>query len=367
MASPRQSVLAARHRALGSPLGDWNGMDTAWAYAQDVNAEHRAVRNVAGLFDVSGLRKVHITGPDALAVLNHVCTRDLNLIYPGKSAYAVICDDNGGFTDDCIMYHISPNNWIMVHGSGTALTQLTKSAEGRNVSILFDDDLHNISLQGPRAVHFLNEYTPFDLKSLKYFHQVSTTLFGRHCMISRTGYSGERGYEIFAKGDDVGHIWDNILEKGKSIGILPCSFNCLDMVRVESALYFYPYDMTEENDAWECGLGFAVSKKKTAEYRGKAALMARMGKEKVLLYGLIADTDQPTESGALLFADGKEVGKITGPMYSTILKKSLAIIKVKPEYAKEGVKLEVRGPKIQCTATAHPLPFDDPEKKKRGA
>lgn len=367
MASSRQSVLTSRHKALGSKLEDWNGMGTAWSYNQDVNDEHRAVRFAAGLFDVSGLKKVHVTGPDALAVLNHVCTRDLTLVYPGKSAYAVICDENGGFTDDCIMYHISPNRWLMVHGSGTAQEQLRKSAEGKNVQILFDDDLHNVSLQGPKAVHFLNEYTPVDLKSLRYFHQVPTTLFGRHCMISRTGYSGERGYEIFAKGDDVGHIWDNILEKGKSIGILPCSFNCLDMIRVESALFFYPYDLTEENDAWEAGLGFAVSKKKQADYRGKVALLAREGKEKILIYGIVADTDKATEAGAEIYAEGRKVGKITGPMYSTILNQSLAIAQLEPQYAKDGVKLEVRGAKIKCTAMAHLLPFDDPDKKKRVA
>jgi aminomethyltransferase len=367
MASSRQSVLASRHKALGSKLEDWNGMGTAWSYNQDVNDEHRAVRFAAGLFDVSGLKKVHVIGPDALAVLNHVCTRDLTLVYPGKSAYAVVCDENGGFTDDCIMYHISPNDWLMVHGSGTAQEQLRKSAEGKDVQILFDDDLHNISLQGPKAVHFLNEYTPVDLKALKYFHHRPTTLFGRHCTISRTGYSGERGYEIFAKADDVGHIWDNILEKGKPVGILPCSFNCLDMIRVESALFFYPYDLTEENDAWEAGLGFAVSKNKQADYRGKAALLAREGKPKILLYGIVADTDKPTEAGAEIYADGRKVGKVTGPMYSTILEKSLAIVQLEPQYAKDGVKLEVRGPQVKCTATAHSLPFDDPEKKKRTA
>lgn len=359
--------MASRHRALGSPLGDWNGMDTAWAYAQDVNAEHRAVRGAAGLFDVSGLKKVQVSGPDALAVLNHVCTRDLTLIYPGKSAYAVICDENGGFTDDCIMYHLSPNVWMMVHGSGTGFEQLHKSAAGKNVQILFDDDLHNISLQGPQAVHFLNEHTPVDLKSLRYFHHVSTTLFGRNCTISRTGYSGERGYEIFAKGEDVTHIWDRILEHGRGRGILPCSFNCLDMIRVESALFFYPYDMDERNDAWECGLGFAVSKKKPADYRGKQALLARQGKEKVKLYGLVADTDQPTEAGAPIYAEGRQVGKVTQGMYSTVLGKSLAIVQLEPAYANDGAVLEVRGARVQCSARAHPLPFDDPEKKKRSA
>jgi aminomethyltransferase len=364
MASPRQSVLASRHRALGSQLGDWNSMDVPWSYAQDVNDEHYAVRNTAGLFDVSGLRKILVSGPDAMAVLNHVCTRDLTRAYPGKSAQSVICNDDGGYTDDCIMYHIAPDVWMMVHGSGSAMDQLRKSAVGKNVQIMLDDDLHIISLQGPQAVYFLNEHTLFDLMPLKYFHHVPTRLFERHCLISRTGFSGERGYEIFAKGADIVHIWDNILAKGKAVGILPCSFNCLDLIRVESGLYFFPYDMTEENDAWECGLDFAVSLNKQADYRGKAALMARRGKEKMKLYGIIANTDKAMESGAEIYIDGRKAGKITQGMYSTLMKKSLAIAQLDPQYAKDGIKLEVSGTKLKCSATTHALPFDDPERKK---
>ncbi len=265
MASPRQSALASRHRVLGSELGEWNDMDVAWEYTQSVNDEHRAVRTAAGLFDVSGLKKIHISGPDALAVVDHMCTRDMTKIYPGKSAYAIILNEAGRITDDCIMFHIMPNDWMMVHGGGTGMEQLGKSAEGKDVKIEFDDDLHNISLQGPAAVDFLDQHTSYDLHSLAYFHHMPTRLFGRNCLISRTGYSGERGYEIFSKADDVVAIWDAILEQGKSVGIIPCSFNCIDTIRVEAALLFYPYDMTEENTPWEVGLGFAVSKKKAGD------------------------------------------------------------------------------------------------------
>ena len=152
MASKRQSALASRHQALGSPLGDWNDMDVPWEYDQDVNAEHRAVREAAGLFDVSGLKKMHITGPDALAVCNHLVTRDLTEIYPGKSVYTLILNDEGRITDDCIMFHIKPNDWLMVHGGGTGRERLAESADGKDLSIQFDDDLHDISLQGPKSV-----------------------------------------------------------------------------------------------------------------------------------------------------------------------------------------------------------------------
>ena len=340
-------------------------MDVPWSYAQDINAEHKAVRTAAGLFDVSGLKKIHITGPDSLAVLNHLCTRDLTLIYPGKSVYALMLNEEGGITDDCIMFHIKPNDWLMVHGGGTGREQLAKSAEGKDVSIQFDDDLHDISLQGPKAVDFLDRHTPVDLQNLKYFHHLSTTLFGHHCMISRTGFSGERGYEIFAGADHVGAIWDAILDQGKADGILPCSFDCIDMIRVEAALLFYPYDMNEGHSPWELDLGFAIAKKKEADFRGKAACFASKGKEKIKNFGVVADSDQATEFGAAVFADGEQIGEVTAPMYSTILNQSLAMVQIKPQFAKPGVKVEIKGETVSCTGTTHALPFYDPKKKNR--
>ena len=156
MTITRNTILASRHKELGSELEEWNNMGMPWTYDQDVNLEHQAIRNKACLFDLSGLKKVRVSGPDALQVLDHVCTRDLTLIYPGKSVYALLLDENGGITDDCIMFHIMPNCWMMVHGGGTAMEQLGKSAENKAVQISFDDDLHNLSLQGP-----VNEATKF--------------------------------------------------------------------------------------------------------------------------------------------------------------------------------------------------------------
>lgn len=365
MTSPRQSALASRHQALGSELSDWNGMGVPWEYGRNINEEYEAVRTAAGLFDVSGLKKIHVCGPDARSVLDHVCTRDLTKVYPGRSVYALILTDEAGITDDCIMFHIGPNDWLMVHAAGHGMEQLQKSAKGKDVSIYFDDDLHDISLQGPKALKFLDQFTPLALAELKYFHHAPTTLFDIDCLISRTGYSGERGYEIFAKADVIGELWDNILDKGNSMGIIPCSFNCIDMIRVEAALLFYPYDMTEENTPWEMGLGFTVSKNKVADFRGKEALQAARGKEKIKTFGLIADCQTAVDADADIFVDGKKVGRVTAPMYSPLLKKSFAMVQLQPSLARPGIKVEVRGPTIKCSAVTHALPVVDPDKKKR--
>ncbi len=365
MTYTRHTALADRHTALGAELEDWNGMGMAWEYDQDVNDEHRAVRTAAGLFDVSGLKKVHITGPDALLVANHLITRDINKIPVGRSVYALILNEQGGFTDDCIMFNLAPNHLMLVHGGGTAMQQLEKSADGKDVRIQFDDDLHDISLQGPKAVEIIKDHTPIDLAGLKYFHQASTTLFGHSCVISRTGFSGERGYEIFAKGEDVVHIWDKILEHGRPVGALPCSFNCIDAIRVEAALLFYPFDMDESNSPWEVGLGFAVSKKKASDYRGKQACINAIGKEKIKVRGIIADSDTVIDADAELFKDNRKIGKVTAPNFSPILKQSLALVQIDPEYATAGTEITVEGPSISCSATVQDLPFYNPNKDKR--
>ena len=184
-------------------------------------------------------------------------------------------------------------------------------------------------------------------------------------MISRTGFSGERGYEIFASAENVGPIWDGILEHGKSEGIMACSFNCIDMIRVEAALLFYPFDMNENHSPWELGLGFAVSKNKAADYRGKEACLALQGKDKIKNYGVVADSDEPMDFDAEVSVDGKKIGIVTAPMYSTVLGQSLAMVHIEPEYAKPDIKVEIKGEKVSASGTTHPVPFYDPDKKKR--
>jgi len=371
--SNRVSALRDHHIALGAlpdsgeavGLDNWNGMEVAWSYATDPCDEHDAVREAAGLFDVSGLRKVKVTGPDALAVVDNMITRDMTKIYPGKSAYGPVLLENGHICDDAIIANIGDDGFMVVHGSGESMERLQESAAGKNVSIVLDDNLFDISLQGPKSVDFLNEHTPMDLPGLEYFHHQETTLFGNACTISRTGYSGERGYEIFANAKEVVDIWEKILENGKSIGIIPCSFGCLDKVRVEAALLFYPYDMTTENTPWEVGLGWAISK--NGDYRGKDACAAAKGQEKINFGGVVVDSVEALSGGETLWHDGTEVGIINGPVWSHRMNKSLALVHLKPEAASVGTKLEVKGDGVETTATVSSIPFHDPEKKQTHA
>ncbi len=370
----RTSALAERHRALGSKLEDWNGMGTAWTYNKAVSVDHAAIRTKAGLMDVSGLKKLYLTGPHSSAILNYATTRDVTKVYPGKSVYACMLNEAGYFTEDCVLYRMGPNSWMVVHGSGAGHETLAKYVTGRNAAMIVDDDLHDLSLQGPVAIDFLAKHVP-GIRDLRYFHHMPATLFGKAVTISRTGYTGERGYEIFCKGEDAGLIWDTILGEGKSSGIIPTCFTTLDYLRVESSLLFYPYDMSQmypfEQDApgdslWELGLDFTVSPGKN-DFQGADAHYRLKGQERFRIFGLLVDSNKAADMGDPVYLGHKKVGVITCAMTSTLTGKSMAIARLDVPVAKQGTKLEVRGKSLTASAIAHTLPFDDVEKKKRTA
>ena len=352
----RTSALASRHTALGSGLEDWNGMGTAWTYDTDPNHEHDAVRERAGMFDMSPLKKVFVRGPQAQAVLDHLTTRDLSKITPGKSAYLCVLTEKGGIADDAIVSNNGANEWMIVHGSGNTMALLEASAQGKDADIEFTDDLHDLSVQGPASLEILNANTDIELSDLAYFEHAKAVLFGHPCRISRTGYSGERGYEIFADGSVITDIWDQLVEAG----VMPCSFTALDKVRIEAGLLFYGYDMTEENSPWEVGLGFTVSKTKD-EFRGKAAVMAAKGAERLQNVCLDIDHTDMVEGGETLALDGQEVGVINSPCHSHRMNKSLALAHVQPGIS-IGTTLNVSGGDIATTAKVVASPVYDPDK-----
>ena len=375
-ASWRFSALGDRHRALGSNLEDWSGMGTAWSYSKgDPEQEYLAIRTKAGLMDVSGLKKVHITGAGASHVIDRATTRNVEKIMPGRSVYAAMLNDAGKFVDDCVIYRTGPNAWMVVHGSGGAFEQLTMASAGRDVSVRFDDNLHDLSLQGPLAVEYLDKHVP-GIRQLAYFSHMQTSLFGFPVMISRTGYTGERGYELFCRGQDAPAIWDRILEEGADMGIIPCRFTTLDLLRTESYLLFFPYDNSEmypfENEGpgdtlWELGLDFTVSPGKTG-FRGAEEHYRLKGRERFKIWGLKLEGTNAPGNGAPVFQGDKQVGLVTQAMYSSLNKHNIAIARLPVDCANDGTKLVVRcGTHGEIAATTHSMPFYDIEKKRRTA
>ncbi|NKB76264.1 MAG: aminomethyl transferase family protein [Gammaproteobacteria bacterium] len=357
----RSSALASRHTALGSGLEDWNGMGTAWSYNSNPNDEHDAVREAAGLFDMSALKKVTIRGKDAHKVADHVITRDMTKVGPGQSTYGAVLTDIGTVCDDAILANNGNDEWLLCHGSGDSMARLLESAEGLNADIELDDDLHNISLQGPKAMPLLNAHTPMELEKLAYFHHQATELFGHPCRLSRTGYSGERGYEILAPASAVVDIWDNIRGHGASEGVIPCSFTALDKVRIEAGLLFYGYDMTDEHSPWEVGLGFTVNRNK-GTFRGQDKVFELASSARFQAAGISIDHTDAVVGGERLMLDGQDVGVVNSPAWSHRLKKSLALVHLQQGAANLGTKLEVVSDDFNGSAVVERSPFFDPSK-----
>ncbi len=357
----RQSVLNDRHIALGADMTttSWNDMPIPQNYATDPYDEVTTIRSKAGLIEVTALKILNVSGPDALKFLNYLLTSDVAKAKPGDSHISNIVNEDGALIDDVLVYVDGPNEFRLSHGGGALEEALPAVVSKFNVSVKRDNDVHILSLQGPVALEVLAPHTPLDLASLPYFNHAKTTLFGKPVSLARGGYSAERGYEVFCSAADAHFIWDKILEAGKEKGVIPVSWASLDIVRVEGGLLFFPFDMTHgDTTPWEVKADWTVDLSKP-DFIGKSALAAKKGKERSFITGLEVDTDRAIEPGSKITAGGKEVGVVTSTTYSKHLMKSLAMAQIEPAYTKLGTELVVHD-KGELPATVVRMPFYDP-------
>lgn len=357
----RQSILNDRHRDLGSKLEEsWNDMAIPQHYATDPYVETETVRTRAGLFDVSALKIINIGGPDALAFLNKLLTADIAKIPAGRSMISSIVDDEGGLIDDVLVYVDGDGKFRLSHGGGALEEALPVVADSFDVTFARDDDVHILSLQGPLALDILAPHTPMDLKALPYFGHGKTTLFDIPVSLARGGYSAERGYEVFCAAKDAVFLWDKILEVGKPFGAMPVSWDCLDIVRVEGSLLFFPFDMPHKDTTpFEVLMDWSVDLSKP-DFRGKAALLARKGTERTHQAGLEVLAGKAITPGAKIFKDGAEVGVVNSTTYSRHLMKSLALVSLRPDVTALGTALTVTDGDESFEATVVRTPFYDP-------
>ncbi|QRG04859.1 aminomethyl transferase family protein [Xanthobacter dioxanivorans] len=357
----RQSILNERHRELGSKLEEsWNDMAIPQHYATDPYAETEAVRTRAGLFDVSALKIINVSGKDALAFLNQLVTADIAKVPAGRSMISSIVDDEGGLIDDVLIYADGDGAYRLSHGGGALEDALPLVAEGFDVAFSRDNDVHILSLQGPKALDILSPHTPMDLKSLPYFGHGRTTLFGVPVSLARGGYSAERGYEVFCAAKDAVALWDKILEAGAPFGAMPVSWDCLDIVRVEGALLFFPFDMPHKDTTpFEVLMDWSVDLSKP-DFRGKAALLARKGTERTHQAGLEVLAPRAITPGAKIFKDGVEAGVVNSTTYSQHLMKSLALVSLQPAFTALGTVVSVTDGDESFEASVVRTPFYDP-------
>lgn len=359
----RNSILNERHRALGSNLdGDaWNDMPIPWSYATDVHDEVVTVRSKVGLYDVSALNVVNVSGADAEKLIDLLVARDVTRLKPGHSLLAAILREDGSICDDIMVIRDSATEFRLSHGGGDTKQQLAKLSRGLDVKVTPDLDVHILSLQGPKSLSVLDPLLDFELATLEYFQHRSCSLFGKKIYLARGGYSGELGYEIYCAAADAVQIWDGLMEAGAPWGIIAASWNSLDVTRVEAGLLFYPYEMPEgDTTPWEVNMGWGVDLKKEGDYCGKAGVLASHGKQRVVQIGLICKSTQAVTPGSVITVDGQQVGVVTSSTYSRYLMQSLALAHISPDFAAKGTDVVVQDERGSINAYVAPLPFYDP-------
>jgi glycine cleavage system T protein (aminomethyltransferase) len=338
--------------------------------------EYWAARERAVMIDLSPLRKFEVTGPDAETLLQRAVTRDVRKLSEGQVVYSAMCHETGGMIDDCTIFRLGRDNFRFIGGdeaSGIALRELGQKLGLRAWVRSSTDQLHNLSVQGPKSREILKQvvWTPpaqTSIEELQWFRLTIGRLGdfnGAPVVVSRTGYTGELGYEIWCHPKDAVTVWDRVFEAGAEHGIAAMGLQALDMLRIEAGLIFAGYEFTDETDPFEAGIGFAVAAKKEEDFIGKAALERRRANPQRALVGLELAGNEAVGHGDCVHVGRARIGVVTSGTRSPVLKKSIALARLDIAHAAPGTEVEIGkldGQQKRLPAVVVPFPFYDPQK-----
>ncbi len=340
--------------------------------------EYHACREEAVVMDLSPLRKFEILGPDAEALMQATTTRNIRKLAVGQVVYTAMCNEHGGIVDDGTVYRLSENNFRFVGGDDFDGIWLRQQAERLGLRVWIrssTEQLHNLAVQGPNSREIMKQiiWTPparATLEELSWFRFTVGRLdngSGVPVLVSRTGYTGELGYEVWCHPADAEAVWDRIWEVGQNHGLKPLGMAALDILRIESGLIFAGYEFDDQIDPFEAGIGFAVALNNEDDFVGKDALRRRKEHPQRVLVGLELDGNEPAGHGDCVHIGRTQVGVITSGTRSPILRKNIALCRLAVEYSALGTELEVGkldGHQKRIPATVVKFPFYDPEKKR---
>ncbi|MGZ6071960.1 MAG: glycine cleavage system aminomethyltransferase GcvT [Myxococcaceae bacterium] len=354
----RQTPINKVHRALGARMVDFAGWDMPVQYT-GVVAEHEAVRKAAGLFDVSHMGEIEFRGEGALESANALITNDLQRCADGQAVYAGLLNHKGGFVDDVVAYRFSPEHiLICVNASNREkdfawMSENTPKVRPVNRS----DDFAQLAIQGPKAAGIVQGLTEVPLESIGTYRFREGKVAGVPCIISRTGYTGEDGFELDCPPDRAGHLWNALLEAGKPAGLVPAGLGARDTLRTEMKYALYGNDIDDAHTPLEAGLGWIVKIDK-GEFVGRSALAEQKagGIQRKLVGFEMREPGIPRHGYAIL-KDGKPVGEVTSGTQGPTVKKAIGIGYVPTALAAEGTTFEVdiRGRPVRAEVVKTPF------------
>ena len=339
--------------------------------------EYWQCREGVVMIDLAPLRKFEVYGQDAEALMQYAITKDVRKLAIGQVVYSAMCYDNGCMVDDGTLFRLDENNFRWIGGSDDGGKLLRKIADDRGLDVRVKsstDQLHNVAVQGPKSRETLSKiiWTPklqTTIEDLKWFRFTIGRIggeFGIPVMVSRTGYSGELGYEVFAHPKDCEAVWEAISEAGEEFGICPLGLNALDMLRIEAGLIFAGYEFCDQTDPFEAGIAFTVPlKTKEDDFSGKESLILRKNSPQRVLVGLELVGNEVALHGDGVYIGKQQIGIITSATRSPILKKNIALCRISVSESEIGTEVEVGkldGHHKRLAAKVVRFPFYDPEK-----
>ena len=365
MTDLRQSPLHAEHEKLGAhftAFGPWN---MPLKYGKELE-EHKAVREAAGLFDLSHMGEVYIEGPDAGKFLSYALISNLDILKVGKAKYSMICAEDGGIIDDLISYRLEEDKFLVVPNAGNAAVvfeEFEKRAEGFDVTLTnasFDKAM--IAIQGPKAAEILLQLVAEDdreaVDTVGYYASVPAIVDGVEALVCRTGYTGEDGFELIVDNDKAPGLWQKLLATGEPAGLLPAGLAARDSLRLEAGMPLYGNELSREITPVEAGMARAFAKKE-ADFVGAETMRARAEEgPKVAITGLTSDQRRAARAGSEVYVGDTKVGTVTSGQPSPTLGYPVAIALIDTSAnLSEGAEVEVdiRGKRYPFKVAAMPF------------
>lgn len=358
MTAPRSTPLHSVHERLGARMVDFAGWDMPVWY-QGATDEHHAVRTAAGLFDLSHMAELFLTGPGAAAALDHALLLNASAMPIGRARYTMIVNEQGGIIDDLIAYRLSDEQFLVVANASNGAvvaSELTERSIGFDVTVEDrTDDWALVAVQGPLSETIVSELTETPLSDLRYYRILEATVAGTEALVARTGYTGEDGFELLVPSESAEHLWESCSEAGASHGLVPVGLAARDTLRLEAGMPLYGNELSTETTPFDVGSA-RLAKDRPPDSVGAAALAAAADLPHRRLVGLHPEGRRPARAGYGVHRDGAEIGAITSGAPSPTLDRpiAMALVDVACDIG-DTLEIDVRG--TLTPATVVELPF----------
>lgn len=360
----KKTALNDLHRRLGGRMVEFGGWDMPVQYPAGTVSEHLRTRKHAGLFDVSHMGEIDVRGRDAISFVNRLVSNDASKLIDGQAQYSALTTPEGTVLDDLLVYRFAEDHLLLVVNAGTTEKDwdwISSHRRDENVELRdLSAEYCQIALQGPDALSILQLLTTVPLDEIKYYHFTEDKVDGVEAIISRTGYTGEDGFEIYAAAEKAQGLWNKILDVGKygeEYGVLPCGLAARNTLRLEAGMCLYGHEIDETTTLLEANLGW-ICKLNKGEFIGREQLQKQKGEGiKRKLIGFEVTDRGIARDGQEVLIDGKRVGRVTSGSPAPFLKKSIGMAYVPADFANEGraIEIDVRGRPV--SAQIVPLPF----------